>query len=226
MKGLDKPDHQVDAAEPTALGLTQVASPQQNSIDVDATIRYPNQQQLNLLSSAWRTEQNLPARPPKGHASRMASRLVFTLLIANLGLLLIQTLYFWSANLSEVARYRPALETICGLIGCPIAERRALGLIGTDAFIITVHPSVKEALLIDLVLSNNADFAQPFPALKLRFSDVKGQIVAQRIFLPSEYLVGPMKTIARMSSSKSYRIKLSILNPGKKAVSYSLTLAG
>ncbi len=84
------------------------------------------------------------------------------------------------------------------------------------------HPSYRGALVVDAILYNRASFAQPFPLLELRFADIGGQPIASRRFKPSEYLSGELAGQQDMPSQTPIHISLEILDPGSKAVNYSL----
>ena len=65
-------------------------------------------------------------------------------------------------------------------------------------------------------------FAQPFPLLEIRFADLNGKPLASRSFKPSEYLSGELAGQTIMPPQVPIHIALDILDPGAKAVNYSL----
>ncbi|MDC6711176.1 DUF3426 domain-containing protein, partial [Leclercia adecarboxylata] len=79
------------------------------------------------------------------------------------------------------------------------------------------------ALVVDAILYNRAAFAQPFPLLEIRFADLNGKLLASRSFKPSEYLSGELAGQTQMPPQVPIHIALDILDPGAKAVNYSLS---
>ncbi|MCY1412720.1 hypothetical protein D9M71_281350 [compost metagenome] len=85
------------------------------------------------------------------------------------------------------------------------------------------HPDFTGALIVDAIIYNRANFSQPFPLLELRFADLNGQLLASRRFKPSEYLSGELAGQGEMPPQTPIHISLDILDPGPKAVNYSLS---
>ena len=77
--------------------------------------------------------------------------------------------------------------------------------------------------MVDAILYNRAQFAQPFPLLELRFADLNGQLIASSRFRPSEYLSGELAGQDEMPPQTPIHISLEIKDPGAKAVNYSLS---
>lgn len=206
----------------TPLNIALEESGVQN-IDVG---QLPSHQQLDALSESWRSEQQPSAEKlkPRTGAWRGKQWTIFLLLLTSIVVLFMQLLYFTSSELSLDERYRPTLEVACGLLGCPIAEQRNINLIQSNALVVQKHPNRKDALQLDMVLTNRATFAQPFPGLLLQFEGLQGQITAQRKFTPEEYLLGALASISLMEPEQPYRIKLEIFSPDSTAISYSLTV--
>jgi hypothetical protein len=75
---------------------------------------------------------------------------------------------------------------------------------------------------VDAILKNHASFPQPFPALRLRFSNAEDQVVASRLLRPADYLRGEARVLRRMPPDTPVRISLEIVDPGKEAIAYGL----
>ena len=84
-------------------------------------------------------------------------------------------------------------------------------------------PEFAGALVVDAILYNRATFSQPFPLLELRFADLNGSLIASRRFKPAEYLSGELAGVSEMPSQTPIHISLDILDPGNRAVNYSLS---
>jgi predicted Zn finger-like uncharacterized protein len=129
-------------------------------------------------------------------------------------------------HFDELARqdqYRPWFEAMCPNIGCNLPSKVEISLIKSSNLVVRSHPDFNGALVVDAIIYNRATFAQPFPLLEIRFADLNGQLLASRRFKPSEYLAGELAGQAEMPPQTPIHISLDILDPGNKAVNYSLS---
>ncbi|WP_407314847.1 DUF3426 domain-containing protein [Pseudomonas sp. nanlin1] len=129
-------------------------------------------------------------------------------------------------NFAELARqdaYRPWLQQLCPQIGCTVPSKVDIALIKSSNLVVRSHPEFAGALVVDAIIYNRATFSQPFPLLELRFADLNGGLIASRRFKPSEYLAGDLAGQAEMPPQTPIHIALDILDPGPKAVNYSLS---
>ncbi|WP_137818542.1 DUF3426 domain-containing protein [Pseudomonas sp. 2FG] len=129
-------------------------------------------------------------------------------------------------HFDELARqdqYRPWFEQFCPNLGCSLPSKVEISLIKSSNLVVRSHPEFTGALVVDAILYNRAPFAQPFPLLEMRFADLNGQLLASRRFKPSEYLAGELAGQAEMPPQTPIHISLDILDPGTKAVNYSLS---
>ncbi len=141
------------------------------------------------------------------------------------GLLALGTQYT-NYHFDELARqdqYRPWFEQLCPELGCKLPSKVEISLIKSSNLVVRSHPEFAGALIVDAILYNRAPFSQPFPLLELRFADINGQLLASRRFKPSEYLAGELAGQAEMPPQTPIHIALDILDPGTKAVNYSLS---
>ncbi|WP_087499524.1 DUF3426 domain-containing protein [Pseudomonas sp. SID14000] len=146
---------------------------------------------------------------------------LLTLLAA--GLLAFQYVWYHFDEMARQDQYRPLFQQICPLVGCEVPTRVDIARIKSSNLVVRSHPDFKGALIVDAIIYNRAPFAQPFPLLELRFADLNGQLIASRRFKPSEYLSGELAGRGEMPSQTPIHIALDILDPGPKAVNYSLS---
>ncbi|WP_236236663.1 DUF3426 domain-containing protein [Pseudomonas faucium] len=146
---------------------------------------------------------------------------VLTLLAA--GLLAFQYVWFHFDEMARQDQYRPIFQQLCPMLGCQVPTRVDIARIKSSNLVVRSHPDFKGALIVDAIIYNRAPFAQPFPLLELRFADLNGQLIASRRFKPSEYLSGELAGRGEMPSQTPIHIALDILDPGPKAVNYSLS---
>lgn len=129
-------------------------------------------------------------------------------------------------NFNELARqdqYRPWFEQLCPLLGCQLPSKVDITQVKSSNLVVRSHPEFSGALVVDAILYNRAPFSQPFPLLEMRFADINGQLLASRRFKPSEYLAGELAGKAEMPPQTPIHIALDILDPGTRAVNYSLS---
>ncbi|WP_409284430.1 DUF3426 domain-containing protein [Pseudomonas protegens] len=129
-------------------------------------------------------------------------------------------------HFDELARqdqYRPWFQQLCPEFGCTVPSRVDIARIKSSNLVVRSHPEFSGALVVDAIIYNRAPFSQPFPLLELRFADLNGHLIASRSFKPGEYLGGEMQDVAEMPPQTPIHIALDILDPGPKAVNYSLS---
>jgi predicted Zn finger-like uncharacterized protein len=129
-------------------------------------------------------------------------------------------------HFEELARqdqYRPWFQQLCPQIGCTVPSKVDIAKIKSSNLVVRSHPDFSGALVVDAIIYNRAAFSQPFPLLELRFADLNGHLIASRRFKPGEYLNGDLEGMAEMPPQTPIHIALDILDPGSKAVNYSLS---
>ena len=126
-------------------------------------------------------------------------------------------------DLARQDTYRPWFQQLCPTLGCTLPSRVDIAHIKSSNLVVRSHPEFAGALVVDAIIYNRATFSQPFPLLELRFADLNGNLIASRRFKPAEYLSGELAGESEMPSQTPIHISLDILDPGNKAVNYSLS---
>ncbi|WP_263264986.1 DUF3426 domain-containing protein [Pseudomonas sp. RIT-PI-S] len=137
--------------------------------------------------------------------------------------LLAQYVVFHFDELARQDSYRPWFVSLCPSLGCSVPSRVDIQLIRSSNLVVRSHPTFAGALVVDAIIYNRASFSQPFPLLELRFADLNNKLIASRRFKPSEYLSGDLAGQSEMPPQVPIHIALDILDPGKRAVNYSLS---
>ena len=145
-------------------------------------------------------------------------------LVAVLGLVLagLQTVIWTFDEAALDPRWRPYYATACGWIGCSLPELRDPASIRSRRLSIRPHPERAGALLLEAMIENQADFAQPYPAIELQFADIRGRPLAARRFRPDEYLRGEVSVGSLMPVGQPVRIAVAMESPGEQAVNYQI----
>ena len=131
-----------------------------------------------------------------------------------------QTIYFKHNELGQISSLRPWVQMFCKHASCELsmqADIAQIELLGQD---IRSHPKNKKALLVSATIINNASFTQPYPGLQLSFSDINGEKVATRNFMPKDYLSPKLASRKGMESNIPIQLELELVDPGKNAVNF------
>ncbi|PSL15523.1 putative Zn finger-like uncharacterized protein [Marinobacterium halophilum] len=138
-------------------------------------------------------------------------------------MLAVQLLWFERAHLASRPELHSIYALLCEQVDCSLT-RNTLNLIENQGLHVQPHPQYRDALSVSLLLENTAAFSQPWPALQLRFTDLKERLVAQRTFQPEEYLDTASIDPLRMPTGQPVQIALELASPGRRGVSYELKL--
>ena len=158
-----------------------------------------------------------------GSGGRLRAALWTVIVLVLLGVLVAQVTLFQFDRLSAIPELRPFYEKGCELAGCKLEPLVNVDAIQSRKLVVRTNPEDRSRLLVDAVIINRADFEQPFPAIALTFSNLNGDVVAQSIFTPEEYLAGDGKQLAVMPKDTPVRIAIDIRDPGRDAVNYNLS---
>jgi hypothetical protein len=115
---------------------------------------------------------------------------------------------------------REAFEQVCGLVGCRLEPRRAPERIKILDRSVTSHPTVADALQIQLIFSNKAAFPQPYPKLRLGLYSTDNQLVAQRLFNPGEYLSEDGSEHLLLNPDQQVMVEMALEDPGDKVTGF------
>ncbi len=128
-------------------------------------------------------------------------------------------------NLADNPLTRPAYLAWCGVAGCTVParfEKSQLKVVEKNIF---SHPTLDDALVITVLLENNADFEQRYPALFVWLSDSGRRTVAENQFDAAEYLPeNGLSLDSVMAPGQRQQISIDVRDPGRRAVSLELNL--
>ncbi|MFO7602638.1 MAG: DUF3426 domain-containing protein [Gammaproteobacteria bacterium] len=136
-------------------------------------------------------------------------------------LLAVQAVVFRSYDIAtQWPQSHALLNQACQHLPCVYSGRREprkIQLINRD---VRAHPVAKHALLISATLVNQAGYAQPYPRLAITLSDLSGEVVAEREFLPQDYLKAGADSLKLLRPDVPILITLEVLDPGSEAVNF------
>lgn len=139
-----------------------------------------------------------------------------------MGILAAQYVYFNFDSLALNPKTRPLAIKACSILGCTIAPQTDVSQIVGTNLVVRSHPYEKDALVIDVIIKNRANFPQPYPQVQLSFEDPQGNPLASRRFTPKEYIKDKTINLNKMPINVPVHLTLEIVDPGKEAVNYQL----
>lgn len=154
--------------------------------------------------------------------SRLRKTLWALVVLSLLGVLVAQVVWFQFDRLSAVPELRPFYEKACEFTGCELKPLINVEAIQSRKLVVRTNPDNRSELVVDAVIINRAAFEQPFPAIALTFSNLNGDVVAQSVFTPEEYLAGDGKNLDTMPTDTPVKILINIRDPGRDAVNYNI----
>jgi predicted Zn finger-like uncharacterized protein len=164
---------------------------------------------------SWEPEIEPPPRPS------LLARLGWSLgVLALLALLLAQTVWWAHDRLAKHPQGRRVAMAACAVLGCEVPPRRAPERIRVLSRDISPHPSEPHALLVVLVMSNEAPFPQPFPLLQIVLFDDNQNALGHRSFTPQEYLARSDPDL--MKPHHAVYVKLELVDPGSQVTGFRM----
>ena len=173
---------------------------------------------------AKKPKKDKSAKSPGRSRGLIKALFSIILILTLMGVFIAQFAYFQRNEL--VQRYpilQPYFEQACELahLKCDFSLRNDYSLLSLEHKDIRLHPKVKQSLLINANLLNQANFVQPYPIVTLTFTDSQEKIVAQRGFKPEEYLSNSAQAESGLGPRESALLVLEVLDPGPDAINFT-----
>lgn len=130
-----------------------------------------------------------------------------------------QIVYYQRYDLIKTPKFQQQVLSLCELIPCgddQFSSIQQIKLLERNVF---THPVVSNALMITGSFVNQAPFAQRLPKMLVSLFDIKGELIANRVFDPTEYLQGD-ENKSSAESNKPVQFRLEIIDPGTDALTY------
>ncbi len=130
-----------------------------------------------------------------------------------------QAVYYQRYTLINEPKYQQQVLTLCELVPCGKAgfsSIRQIKLLERNVF---THPVTSNALMVTGSFVNQAPFEQKLPNLLVSLFDVQGNLIANRVFQPGEYLQTD-KNRNSLPTGKPVQFRLEIIDPGTDALTY------
>lgn len=167
------------------------------------------------------SELHFGDEPRKSRSGLKTTGLILLNIIAIFGLVA-QHAYFHFDDLARQDAYRPWYQKACDRLGCQLPTRVDISKIQGTNLVVRSHPMEPNALVIDAIVYNRANYPQPYPDLRLAFQDINGNPIASRRFSPGEYIQDKQIDFNKMPPDTPVHLTLEIVDPGKSAVNYQI----
>ena len=177
----------------------------------------PERARLAEPERAMPAARNNSPKPAAKPQSALPWVLISTLLALAL---LAQIGYYERSTIIQHEAARPWLERGCKIVGCQLPLRfdpQKLMVLDRD---VKPHPAAKGALMISASIKNTAEFAQAYPLVEIKLTDLGGKLVALRRFSPGEYLQDTSALALGLPSDASLPIVFEVQDPGREAMNF------
>ncbi len=131
-----------------------------------------------------------------------------------------QIAYAERERLLEDSRLRPLLDQACARLNCTLPLRSKIDSIRLLSREVRPHPDAPKALMISASMVNEAAFTQRFPIVEVTLSDLSDRAIAQRRFLPSEYLAERGSAVRGFPAGATAPLVFEVADPGQEAVAF------
>ena len=140
--------------------------------------------------------------------------------LALLLVLVMQFAWLQREQLAQEQSLRPWLQRLCQQVDCDRLKLRDPGRMEMTSRNVYTHPTVDDALMVSITLVNRAGFAQPYPDIKIDFSDIVGTVIASRRLQPHEYLSLDTSQVRMLEPEAPVSFGIGIRDPGNRALTY------
>lgn len=220
----------IDEPEPSASGNDRPSAfdnEQPSASDVEQSPGFAHDEpqdrpEPSEPESPYQNFRREPVAVSGGGGGGLRGFLWFLVILALLGGLVSQVVWFQFDRLSSIPQLRPFYVQGCEMFGCELKPLVDVQSIQSRKLVVRTNPENRSQLIVDAVIINRASFEQPFPAIALTFSNLNSDVVAQSVFTPEEYLAGDGKDLEAMPPDTPVRILINIRDPGKDAVNYNI----
>ena len=132
---------------------------------------------------------------------------------------LAQAIYYQRYQLIEDPRFQQQVLNLCQLLPCAesqLSSSEQIRLLERNVF---THPVASDALMVTGSFINQAPFPQRMPDLLISLFDVRGKLIANRLFKPSAYLLED-RNRSVVQPEIPIQFRLEMVDPGTDALTY------
>lgn len=165
----------------------------------------------------------LPVEPLPWELEKTPDRINWNL-VAMVGMVILlgQLIYHKAGSLSQNVSYRPYLEKLCHGLGCQLADYKNLN--DFEVLRGSFTPNANNTITFKAVISNQAQFKQPLPNIKLTLLDFQEQVFSQRVFTSSDYMPKRTAKTNAINPDESMEVQLQLRTPKTPIGGYAFDL--
>ena len=168
------------------------------------------------MQAEFEDENDLDFAPPR--PQRQQSARIWNMLAPPLALLLIvQVVHNYRATLARHPTIGAPLRSIYSALGMTLRPDWNLHAYEVQQWGVVSDPATPGTLKVRASVKNLADFAQPYPLIKLVLEDRWGEQVRAREFEPSEYLDPTVASDRLLDPAQQAGATIAIVDPGPDA---------
>lgn len=194
--------------DPLQLAEAQLEDDEPGEIEVSEEQAYEVEEQTQA-----EPEEDLLAPPPRPAVAPLWKILAGPLVL----LLAIQLVHTYRHALARHPRIGPAIVSLYGAVGVNLQPDWDLHAYEILQWHLGSDPALPGTLKVRASLKNVANFAQPYPLLKLVLEDRWGERVREREFEPSEYLDPTTAPDRLLAPAQQATATVAIVDPGPDA---------
>lgn len=146
------------------------------------------------------------------HIWRIGGLLMLLMLIAQVG-------YFEADNLSRQPQLRFALLQVCEILNCQLPVYKNIEDWSVSHSGLTQQSD--HQYVLTAAITNQAEFPQVFPDLKLTLMNFNGQSIAERVFTAAEYTSAVDSLLA---ANETREIRLNFVAPADQIGGFTIAL--
>ncbi|MDF5809402.1 DUF3426 domain-containing protein [Pseudomonas aeruginosa] len=204
----------------SALDEDDEESAEEQSVAPLGSARKPDEAPVEISTSCATSRATGLGEAPRQWPRRLGWLL---LILLALGGLAAQYVAYHFDELARQDAYRPWFAQLCPEIGCTLPSKVDVEQIRSSNLVVRSHPEFSGALVVDAIIYNRASFSQPFPLAGTAIRRPQRPPHRQSPLKPGEYLGGELAGRTEMPPQVPIHVSLDILDPGPKAVNYSLS---
>lgn len=177
--------------------------------------RFAHRQERRESAAAAADQELLTLSRPERDES--TSRIWRFLAVPLVLLLIAQWVHSYSATLARHPTLGAPLQSVYRTLGVPLMPNWDLHAYQIRQWGVIADPSSPGTLRVRATVTNLADFAQPYPLLKLVLEDRWGEQIRAREFNPAEYLGPTIAPNRLLNPGQQADATIAIVDPGPDA---------
>ncbi len=133
-------------------------------------------------------------------------------------------IYKYKDFLAQDLQYRQYVQTFCSIMKCQLPRYSNLDYIVVEDNAIVSVPEKEDTIQLFAMLSNIGKYDQKFPTLQVKFTDINGRLIKEKIIKPEEYIKNYKKNKTLLNSNSKQYVAMQLQDPGLSAVNYEIFL--